>query len=419
MAKTPLLTNGIVLSGTPQKTSDGSITSFDTGIVTDNQGNLIFRDSYVTDFLQKDSISLKELYNRAKGIFYKDGNLYFKDDTLPREYSLSEIVNTCSNWKRSLASGSLWWVGRTETDHRSNANIPKTPDFNENIFWSLDKFLEQVESFNLCGVPNPTSFFQKTIDTNGNLKWWDVQGLEIVVPAIADKYKLAVIMAKLAYSQRNGTDPVIFRLYDATAQVELTRTAVIQNNSQYNNIPVSLNYFGPLTVPQVAKNRMAVNPNSIVCDTDQDCGCTTVDCVEGDQTCFIPNPNYINNQYATNSHLIKIQFRVAGCSTNYWDRYFGTDIDQQGADKSSINVMIFDASPATQYTRKHGTITFDKVTQMNVVFDNPLTDVNYSVNLSPNKNINVWYSNKTVTGFTINCGLKLQGYVDWTITKLN
>jgi hypothetical protein len=271
-----------------------------------------------------------------------------------------------------------------------------------------------------CDNFKSLSFYEKTIDTKtGAWKWWDVQNVEIVVPPIQDKYKLAVIIAKLAYTQRNGTEPIIFRLFDATANVELARSSVIQANSQYNSYPVPLTYFGPISLPKSTENRLTTDPNNIVCETETDCGCTTTDCTEGDATCFIPNANYIDTKYQTDSHLIKVQFHIANYHPDPWDRYFGADIDLQAASKSSINVAIFDASPGSRYTRKHGTVTFNKIKKVMVKFDNPLDTDKYSICLTCNKNINVWYSEKTATGFVINSEIDFQGFVDWTLINVN
>ena len=91
--------------------------------------------------------------------------------------------------------------------------------------------------------------------------------------------------------------------------------------------------------------------------------------------------------------------------------------------KKSEGNLNFDDSQSIEQKQKElskypTTVTFNKVNSIDVVFDNQLSTNKYSINLSCNKNINVWYSNKTEKGFTINSELAFQGYVDWTILNI-
>jgi len=422
MATEPLYIPGVVFQKPANPRSDGTMSDIDVGMSFDSKGNILFKDSYVTKFLNKESISLAELYSRTKAITYRDGQIYFKDASLQREYSLQEIVNSCSQWRRNLIAGSLWWSGRSETDHRSCANIPKTNNSSDqlNVYWSVDKFFTDTTGISICDAVKPLSFYEKTVNPDtGSWKWYDVQNLEIVVPPIEDTYKLAIIIAKLAYTQRKGTEPIIFRLYDATVGVELARATVVNNGSDYVNYPVPLVYVGNIPVASfTAINLAKNNPASIVCVTDEDCGCIDTTCVEGETACLNPNISYVDKKYAPNSHLIKVQFHIANFHTDYHDRYFGNDLDNVSAAISSINTMIFDASPVNKYIHHQGTATFNKVNTIDVIFEKPLSTSNYSISLSCNKNINIWYSNKTTKGFTLNAELEFQGYVDWTIINI-
>lgn len=422
MATDPLYVPGVVFQKPANPRSEGTMKDIDVGVSFDDKGNIVFRDNYVTKYLNKDSISLAELYSRTKAITYRDGQIYFKDASLQREYSLQEIVSSCSQWRRNLIAGSLWWAGRSETDHRSCANIPKTNNSNDqlNVYWSVDKYMTDTTGVSVCEAVKPLSFYEKTTDPDtGAWKWFDIQNVELVIPPIEDTYKLAIIVAKLAYVQRKGSEPIIFRLYDATVGKELARATVVQNGSDYVHYPVSLAYVGNIPVATFTSINLAKNnPASIVCSTDEDCGCIDTTCVQGETACLNPNISYVDKQYAPNSHLIKVQFHIANFHPDYWDRYFGVDIDNQAAAVSSINAMIFDASPANKYVHRQGTATFNKVSSVDVVFDSPLSVSNYSINFSCNKNINVWYSNKSKTGFTINSELEFQGYVDWTILNI-
>ena len=422
MATDPLYVPGLVLQKPANPRSEGTMADIDVGMSFDDKGNLLFKDSYVTKYLSKDSVSLAEIYSRTKAITYRDGQIFFKDASLQREYSLQEIVSSCSQWRRNLVAGSLWWAGRVETDHRSCANSPKTNNSNDmlNVYWSVDKYMTDTTGVSICEAVKPLSFYEKTTNPDtGAWKWYDIQSLELVIPPIEDSYKLAMIIAKLSYVQRNGAEPIIFRMYDATVGKELARATVVQNGSDYVHYPVPLVYVGNIPVAGFTSINLAKsNPSSIACSTAEDCGCVDTTCVEGEASCINPNISYVDKQYAPNSHLIKIQFHIANFHPDYWDRYFGVDIDNTAAAISSINAMIFDSSPANKYIHRQGTATFNKVSSVNVEFDTPLAISTYAVTLSCNKNINVWYTNKTTTGFTINAELEFQGFVDWTILNI-
>jgi hypothetical protein len=232
--------DGLVLRGPASFGSNGLLTDVEMGVFINDKGDLIFRDNYIKNVLKRDSISLRELYNKNKGIFVEveDGveKLYFKDSTVNKAYALEEIINLCQSARRSLITGPLWWVGRTEIDHSECANIPIESEKDNpeapNLLWSIDRYLSGVTDTKSCDSPSPMTFYEKTINPKtGEWVWWDVQNLEIILPAISDPYKLATIVAKLSYQTYNSEEPIIFRLYDATIGKELTRTAVIQANN--------------------------------------------------------------------------------------------------------------------------------------------------------------------------------------------
>ncbi len=86
--------------------------------------------------------------------------------------------------------------------------------------------------------------------------------------------------------------------------------------------------------------------------------------------------------------------------------------------QSSIDIMIFDTTPTDIVGRKAGSSTFNNGDLMTVTFDTAYSSSEYSINLSNNKNINVWYTNRTNSGFTIRSERKFIGQVDWVTTKL-
>lgn len=408
--KNPLEVTGLNMSELVQQSlnpmGEGMVR---VGIYPDENGNLHFTDDFVRNVLGRDSVSLRDLYTRVNGIFSEDGQLFFKDETISRPYSLEEIIGACRRWKENLMTGSLWWLGRTEIDHSECANLPrKTDPTGEFKVWSVDRFLSQLTRTINCEDPTPLSFYEKTVDPlTGEWKWWDVPGLELVLPPVEDSFKVAMMFAKLSYKSYNSPEPIIFRLYDYTANKELARSAVVQGNEGQVMYPIPLTYFGPIE-----------NVNE--CVAEEGCGCVQIECIDGDETCQAPDTGtIITKQFARNSHLIKVQFHVLNYHPDHWERVFGVEIDNTYLTTSTIDAVMFDVNPNARFTRKHNTVQFSGETEIAVTFETPLLSTDYAINLSCSKNINVWYDSKSTTGFRIRTESPFNGFVDWTIINLN
>lgn len=430
--KRPLNADGVVLSGPADPNSLGQISDTEVGIFTDENGNMLFRDKYVSQILGKETISLKELYTRVNGIFTEldstgKSQLLFKDETVSRAYSLQEIVSSCSNWRKNLTNGSLWWVGRSEVDHSSCANLPRAtePDGTP-LLWSVDRFLAELNNLSQCDSVNPVSFYDLTTDPRtGEPRWWDVQNLELVLPP-TDAYKSSLIMAKLAYSSYNSPEPIMFRLYDATTGTELVRTAVVNDNSGKILYPAPLTYFGPLPSSNSKTGGLTRSFSSgFQQDCDEDCGCTNVNCIEGDPYCVTSSAENFEQIFQEGSHLIKVQFRVINYHPNHWERVFGLELPETGSSgqaeyltSSCIDAVLFNTSPDSKYARQHGTAEFINSQEVVIEFAEPFISTDYSVTLACNQNINVWFSNKTRFGFTLKAELPFSGLVDWTVLSL-
>lgn len=408
--KRPLEVTGINMSETVQQSlnpNDPRLVRI--GIYPDENGNLRFTDEFVRNVLGKESVSLQDLYTRIKGIFSENGQLFFKDSTLSRAYSLEEIVNSCRRWRENLMTGSLWWMGRTSIDHFNCANLPRRTDpTGEFKVWSVDRFLSQLTRTINCEDPSPLTFYEKTTDPlTGEWKWWDVPGLELVLPPVEDSFKVAMMFAKLSYKSYNSPEPIIFRLFDYTANKELARSAVVQGCEGQVMYPVPITYFGPIE-------------NVDECIQDEGCGCVQIECIDGDNTCSAPDTGtVITKQFARNSHLIKVQFHVLNYQPNHWERVFGVEIDDVYLSTSTIDAVMFDINPSARFTRKHNTVIFNGETELAVTFETPLLSTDYAINLSSNKNVNLWYDSKSTTGFRIRSELPFNGFVDWTIINLN
>lgn len=420
---------GIVLKGnTSDKIYSNNLQYFNdvnVGIFTDKFGNLVFIDEYVKNILGKEYVTLRELFIKNRGIFTrtnKDGKveLVFKDETVSRPYTLSEIINASQLWRKFLTSGSLWWIGGLDFDHRNCANLPRFGDENgQNILWSVDRYIHDLYKFNNCSSFDLNNIF---VDNKTQQpKWYDVQNLEIVLPP-TDRYKVMLLTAKLSFSSYNCDDPIFFRFYDATLGVELTRVAVVQSNKGKLLHPVYLCYFGP--VPYVNRSQRFTNPTMINNDLscEKDCGCSEPSCQDIDPYCSTETVGS-KQIFTSGSHIIKVQFHITAYHNNHYERVFGLEYDNNGIVEyittSTIDCVIFNTSPDSRYTRQQGTIEFNGETEKKVLFKQPLSTNNYIINLTPNHNINCWYTAKSSTGFTIKCEMPFRGLVDWVTINNN
>ena len=404
----PFRTYGINLSRRTNNTSTLTISM-------DKNGNMVFNDEYVKNVLGKvDGITLRELYTRTKGVYSNsNGELLFKDSSISRPYSLKEIVDSCKNWKNNLLTGSLWWVGNIETDHSSCANIPRKTDPTSSTLqcWSIDRFFyEKIRSsvYSRCNSDEVITSDLFVNKLNGDWIWYDIPGLELVLPPIPDKYKISQILAKLSFVAYDSPEPIVFRLMDITNNIELSRSALVQGNSNEVSYPILLSWQGQL--------------KSIdECTIRESCGCVNTTCTAGDTSCDTIDTSslMVKRQYEAGSRIIKIQFHVKNYQADHWSRVFGMEIDGTYLSKSTLEAIIFDSNPTGKFGKKHGTVQFSKQSSIQITFDSPLDSSNYAISLSCNRNINCWWENKTNVGFKIVSELPFSGYIDWTIINLN
>ena len=384
----------------------------------DTSGNLVFTDEYVKNVLNKpNGITLKDIYTRTKGVFSNsNGELFFKDSTISRPYSLKEIIDSCKNWKNNLLSGALWWMNSVETDHYPGANVPRKTDPNGITLrnWSVDRFFYNKLRTNTYSIGNSDEIITGDLFVNkltAEWLWYDVPGLVMVLPPIPDQYKITQIISRLAYVTYNSPEPIAFRIYDCTNNIELARSAVVQCNPCEVAYPVVLSWQGQLSSPST----------SPCTNIHESCGCTDISCTTGDSACDTPDSSstVTVTQYAVGSRIIKIQFHVKNYQTDHWTRLFGMEIDGTYLAKSTIEAVIFDSNPQGKFGKKHSTVHFNNQNSLQVTFSSPLESSNYAISLSCNKNINCWWQNKSNIGFTIVSELPFTGYIDWAVTNLN
>lgn len=429
----PFITDGISLGIPNQNAVD--ILTLDNAISVDSDGNLIFKDNYTKTLTDINGnalsfIKLKDLFERIQGVYSENGVLYFKDSTVTRPYSLKEIIDAYVQWKNKLTTGGIYWIGSTKitntdcnnlmidvngepsvventTDGRLFTKLPETQNYTGNAkgtkVFSLDRYFNELDDYDANIVPNG---FAYTID--GTQRWHDVPNLSIVLPPL-DVNKSCFILAKINIRLVSANSPIIFRLFDKTANVELDRKAI--NNSAASPVeqqPI-LTFIG--TMPEfIAGNKV---------------GCK---CDDGSDKIELQNdpPHTISVQFHTEDILTSdvnfecVDGNTEGIHYKALERRilgFPNSISDTPITNMSIDTIIFDVNKNDAVGRKSGNISFKNQNYTNITFGTPFTGSDYIINLSCNKNINTWYTNKKSTGFTIVAENSFTGTVDWIATK--
>jgi hypothetical protein len=108
---------------------------------------------------------------------------------------------------------------------------------------------------------------------------------------------------------------------------------------------------------------------------------------------------------------------------NYTKRNFSPFFSngENSFSNSSLSYVMFDLGKNVN-TERRGTVEFFGDTNIvSVIFDEPISEIftnrnMYSISMTPNNNVKVWWDNKTEKGFDIYCEIKnWTGKVDWSI----
>jgi hypothetical protein len=440
---TPFICDGISL-GIPTQDAT-NISAIDNAIFLDENGEMHFRDEYIRNSVNilgesVDTITLKDITSRMKGVYVVNGKLYLYDESVDRPYSLNEIIGAYTSWKNKLKNGGLYWIGRTQiTSSECNnvmINVEGDPTFSVNSddgryftkdsvgnytdnaigtkVFSIDQYINESITDGIFTVST-----YKTLPTN-EWRWHDVPNMEIIIPPVNADIS-ARIVAKLSVRLIKTDTPIVFRLYDETSNIELDRVSISNNSVDICEQQVLLTYIGSMTPEYEQLNQI-------------DCQCPT----DNQQSVLMTEP----------SHTIKVQFYVndilnddvvistfSAVSSAGDCMLISTDIVKfVGAERriigipnslttepivnSSIDVILYNVSKNDTCGRKSGSVTISNNDIVNISFENPFTDSLYSITLSCNKNINTWYTNKKSSGFTIRAEKKFTGTIDWTAIKL-
>lgn len=434
----PFLASGVSL-GKP--TTDATkIEEVDDVFFLDEDGNLHFRDAWISKQVDVkgnplQSVTLRDLWTRINGVYVSNGKLYFQDSTTNRPYSLEELVGAYTDAQNRFVQGGIWWVGRTAITNAECDNIiinvngdPNSPINSDNAriytkndqgeyppnavgtkVFSIDQYLTDTQS---QFVPD----FKTT--TDGEYRWHTVPNLEILLPPM-DKQKVTTILAKISVRAIETENPILFRLYNETTGEVLDRVSVGNDSREPVEQQPILSYTGRLLTfnedferlncqcPTEEQKESAENePNHRILvqyyvDEILDENVSQVDCVEEN--------NVIQLEETSDILYSSVERRIFG---------FPNALTNEPITNASIDCIIYDVSKEDKLGRKSGTIDFAGQDLYVVEFETPFSSVDYSISISCNKNINMFYTNKRNTGFTIRSEKKFTGTVDWIATKL-
>jgi hypothetical protein len=381
----------------------------DNAISLDSNGELTFRDKAT-------EVSLKDLITRSKGyIEEKNQNgepvLYFFDNQ-NEKVSLGALFEKL--FLSNLAKGIRWFEGRAWEN--LSGECAKMDEYIVENFW-----IEETRK----DVDDPTVVETLKKD-NGSWKniWHDVPCMEIITDDYVDN-KYGNISTVIHYRIK-ADRPITtgFRIYDATADVELARSVHVAGGTDANayvTYSVPVDYQGPMpdtpfTTESECKKITFRDLQNIQVLEGKEAG-TGISSQDG--YALVPlTKHVIKVQWSTCE--LAIQFDNLGNRVGDFNREFfesgDTSLDMvvfnnnsspedrtQLADRIEINTL-----NAEQKDKKEVEVTFDIV---------PFNDADdYSVTMGTNANFNAWVTVKNERGFTIQWDrTPIDGIIDWSL----
>jgi hypothetical protein len=364
-------------------------------ITVDQLGNVKFKDT-------KTEALLEELVQNPSGLtenINDDGSytLFFQDK-FNKRYTLGEIY---FNLVESQAQNMTFWFGERAVEFLDYG-------LDEHI---IDDHITIDSENNIINVD----------DDSWKNHWHTVPCMQVVVPDYIEG-KYASISSKICFKVKTN-EPVItgFRIFDATAGLELTRVMHVteRNNGDFNLYTVPLHYQGPL--PDTRKEE----DSNFTGITYEDVA--NLEYKEGVEE-GVEVANNIQNYEVVpyTKHIIRLQWITCDLATEIDDSGkvvgdFGRFIDPEG--QTSLDVVVYDEeideSDITQIGGVIDTTVLDfnqtKYTQEYEFVPSGL-DENYSISFTPNKNVRVKLEEKRVNGFTISWDKYVEGLkIDWSV----
>lgn len=382
-----------------------------TGVVIENainidaSGNLQFKDKTT-------EISLRELIEGSNG-YFEDINsvgetvLYFHDNN-NNKVTLGEIYE--SLFLTNVINGVKWFSKRAEQTLSGDCG-------------RMDEQL--VEDFFVTETKiDPIDYrLNQTlkVDTKAwsNI-WHDVPCLEVITDDYVDnKY---INASSVVHYKIKARTPLLtaFRIYDATADIELARNVHLAGRSEdFVCYTVPIDYQGPMPDTPISsdtgcKKITFKDLQNIQVEAGQEKGAGIT--VSQDGYAIVP----------LTKHVIKVQWCICDLAIefdNLGNRIADYNREFVDLGQSSLDVILFNANPTdSDITQLNGKVYFDlldvNTTEYDVKFDLiPFKNVDdYSISLGTNSNFNAWVDTKTDTGFLLKWDRSpTHGIIDWSL----
>lgn len=267
-------------------------------IRVDEQGNVIFKD-VETELILKETATLRNnVIEKLDNNTDEKETIYFIDKN-NAQISLGDLYE-------NLFINKAFSANRWFSQHRSlNLDYSLEGKIKENFYQEVTQ-----ETINADG----TITQQIDVIENGlsQSNVWSSLPIEIITDDyVSNKYGTISANIPLSYKTRKETTTV-FRLYDATAGIELSRVSVNLPTSEVENIiNIPLMYQGPL-------------PDSPIAKDASECACITIEDFEnlelvngrdkGNNVTMDQDGHYL---LPVSKHLIKIQWQTCNFMEDY------------------------------------------------------------------------------------------------------
>ena len=409
LSTSPAIENFGVRSFTFYNTKSGLV--IQDAIILDEFGNLIFKDTVTV-------ATLAELVEGSRGIIEEldeDGNpfLYFRDN-FNDPISLGRIFEIL--FKNRILNGTFWFGKRSS----------KFLDDEMDEYILQEFYIRKEKESSL----DPRELNITIEETQGYKNiWFDVPCIEVITPDYVNN-KYASISATVSFKVKSEV-PVItaFRIYDATADIELSRTVhfIHRESKEFVEYQVPLAYQGPLPdteiLPEGTCKRITLRDlQNIQVLNKKERGSVITQNPDG--WSMVP----------VSRHVLKLQW--ATCSValeldNIGNRIgdFKRQFEPKG--ETSLDVTIFYTKVSLDdFSQVNGRFAIDDpnvISQQGgnkyrVVFENlPASlDQTYAVQISKNKNFEAWIIESDFDGFTVQWNRNVRGgIIDWSVIQQN
>ena len=375
-------------------------------ISIDSNGNMIIKDSHTELVISEATSLLNNVIEEKDKLDDELETIYFIDKENSK-ISLGELFENL--FINKSFSGDRWFTQTRslKLDYSIEATIK------ENYYTEIID-----EQINLSGE------IVNTIDTIENglsqSNIWHSLPIEVITDDyVSNKYGIISAMIPMEYISTEGTSTV-FRIFDATAGIELCRTNVFfppVSKKAIINIP--LTYQGPL-------------PDSPIAKDSSNCDCITINELDNlellngkDKGSLVTKDQDGHFLVPVSRHIIKIQWQTCNIISDYLkDVSFSRNLNSNV--NTSLSVDIYNNIQVNdEYIMLNGNFVIGDVInpENSHTIELDTTKYNfeddYVISLGVSKNVTVYIVDKTSESFTLKWDKPhTDCQVNWKITKV-